>query len=184
MSFGKNGKKEIKIRFCGLGGMGVILTSIILGKAAIYDNKNAIQTQSYGPEQRGSRVKSDVIISNDPLISYPTDGKVDILIGFSQNAYDYFSQKVKEDGLIFINSDLIENRTNSDKIFKISASTIARELNNEKILNMIMLGSLVKLTNLVSKESIHKSIADSVHSRFVKLNIHAFDRGFDSLSIK
>ena len=179
MSFGKKKKKETKIRFCGLGGMGVILTSIILGKAAIYDNKNAIQTQSYGPEQRGSKVKSDVIISEDELISYPTDGKVDILVGFSQDAFNYYSDKVKENGLILINVDLIKIKTDSDKIYKIPASSIAKELNNEKILNMIMLGSLCKLTNLVSKESIHKSITDSVHSPFIKVNIRAFNKGFE-----
>lgn len=51
MSIRKNKIKEISIRLCGISGMGIILTGIILGKAAINDNKNAIQTQSYGPEQ-------------------------------------------------------------------------------------------------------------------------------------
>ena len=69
MISGKEKIRETSIRFCGLGGMGVIITSIILGKSAIYDNKNAIQTQSYGPEQRGSKVKSDIIISDSQLIS-------------------------------------------------------------------------------------------------------------------
>jgi 2-oxoglutarate ferredoxin oxidoreductase subunit gamma len=184
VSFGKKERKETKIRFCGLGGMGVILISIILGKAAIYDKKNAIQTQSYGPEQRGSKVKSDVIISKDDSISYPTEGKVDVLVGFSQDAFNYYSQKVKEDGLILINSDLIKIKTDSKRIFKIPGSTIAKELNNEKILNMVMLGSFCKLTNLVSNDSIYKSITDTVYSRFIKLNISAFNKGYESISIE
>ena len=75
------------------------------------------------------------------------DDKVDILIAFSQDAHDFFSSKVKPKGLIFVNSDLVKSVGKHGNIFKISASTIAIELKNEKILNMVMLGALIKITN-------------------------------------
>ena len=181
MSSGKKKTKETSIRFCGLGGMGVIITSTILGKSAIYDNKNAIQTQSYGPEQRGTKVKSDIIISEGELISYPTDSKVDILIAFSQEAYDFYSLQIKKKGFIFINSDLVNIKGEGGNIFKIPASAIARELKNERILNIVILGALIKITKLVSKEAIIKSIKETVHSRFIDLNINAFNRGYEFL---
>jgi 2-oxoglutarate ferredoxin oxidoreductase subunit gamma len=124
---------EIKIRFVGSGGMGVILVGIILGKAAIYENKYATQTQSYGAQQRGGKVFSDIIISNEPIL-YPVIDKADILVAFSQETFDAYSSETKADGLILINSDLIKNKNGSKNIIKIPASTLARDLGNEKVL--------------------------------------------------
>lgn len=183
MIFGNKEKDEISIRFCGLGGMGVVLVSIILGKAAIMDGKNAIQTQSYGPEQRGTRVKSDLIISESELISFPTDEKVDILVAFSNDAYQFYSSKVKPDGWRFINSDLILTKLSKEKniIYQIPANMLAKELKNDRLLNIIMLGGLLKKSNLVSQDAIIKSISDTVPSRFTKLNIDAFFKGYEYL---
>ena len=53
-----------KIRISGLGGQGILLSGYILGKAAtLFDNRNAVQIESYGPEARGSRARTDLIIS-------------------------------------------------------------------------------------------------------------------------
>lgn len=183
MSSGKTKENVNHIRFCGSGGMGVILTSIILGKAAIYDSKNAIQTQSYGPEQRGTRVKSDLVISDGELLPYPTDSKVDILVGFSKDAFDFYSTKVKANGMILFNSDLIVHTRNIKNSYKVPASSIAKELKNERVLNIVMLGSLVKITKIASLESIKKSIIDTVPQRFVEINLQAFNTGYDYLSI-
>ena len=177
MNSGKIKQNEFIVKFCGLGGMGVILTSIILGKAAIYDNKNAVQTQSYGPEQRGSIVTSDVIISDEDLISFPIDQKLDFLVAFSQDAYNSYKQKVKKNGSIFINSDLIKKNSGYTNIFQIPASSIAQELNNAKVVNLVILGSLIKITNLVSKESVIAAITNSFIPRFVDLNMSAFNKG-------
>ena len=177
MNSGKIKQNEFIVKFCGLGGMGVILTSIILGKAALYDNKNAVQTQSYGPEQRGTIVTSDVIISDEDLISFPIDQKLDFLVAFSQDAYNSYKQKVKKNGSIFINSDLIKKNSGYTNIFQIPASSIAQELNNVKVVNLVVLGSLIKITNLVSKESVIKAITNSFIPRFVDLNISAFNKG-------
>ncbi|MFX1426736.1 MAG: 2-oxoacid:acceptor oxidoreductase family protein [Promethearchaeota archaeon] len=181
MNSGSEKRKECSIRFCGLGGMGVILSSIILGKAALYDNKNAIQTQSYGPEQRGTRVKSDIIISEGELISYPTETEVDILVAYSSDAYNFYSNQVKETGLIFINSDLIKTKNKSNVMFQIPATGIAKKLSNEKLLNIIMLGALIKKSNIVSIKSTKKALSDTFPFRFIDINLKAFDVGFEFL---
>lgn len=157
--------------------MGVVLSSVILGKAAIYDNKNAIQTQSYGPEQRGTRVKSDLIISDSDHISYPTEGKVDILVAFGNDAFQFYKDKVKKTGIYFINSDLIKDINPTNFYNLIPASSIADELKNNRLINIIMLGALIKKTRIVSEKAIIKSISDSVPSRFKELNIKAYERG-------
>jgi len=53
-----------EISISGFGGQGVILAGLLLGKAAINDNKYAVQTQSYGPESRGGAARSEVVISD------------------------------------------------------------------------------------------------------------------------
>ncbi len=181
MNSGTQRENEVSIRFCGLGGMGVVLSSIILGKAAIYDNKNAIQTQSYGPEQRGTRVKSDLIISESDNISYPTDQKVNILVAFSNDAFQFYKDKVKKSGLYFINSDLIKDIPKPNSYTLIPASSLAEELKNERLINIIMLGAFIKKTNLVSNKAILASISNSVPFRFKKLNLKAYKRGNEFL---
>ncbi len=182
MNFGKDiEKNDCEIRFCGIGGMGVILVSIILGKAAIYDKKNAIQTQSYGAEQRGSKVKSDVIISNKEMINYPIIDNPDILIAFSQDAFDKYFPKTKKDGIILINSDLVHINENINNLYKIPANTIAKEMKNERIVNLIMLGALIKKIGIISKESIIKSIYDTVSESYIDLNLKAFQKGYEFL---
>lgn len=172
-------KKEISVRFCGSGGGGIILSSVILGKSAIYDNKNAIQTQSYGAEQRGTKVKSDVVISENEAVNYPVGDKVDILIAFSQEAFDFYFSSVKNDGLILINSDLIQFDNKDVKLYKIPANTLATELNNERFSNMIVLGALIKITNIVSKDSLIKAVSDTVPEKYTEINVQAFQKGYD-----
>ena len=179
MSFG--GKKEYSIRFCGLGGMGVILSSIILGRAALNDSKNAIQTQSYGPEQRGSRVKSDLIIAEGESISYPTEKKVDILVAFSSDAYNFYSDRVKPSGLKIVNSDLIKINNTLALIIQVPASTLANELNNTKLINIIMIGALLKKSKIVSIEAITRAISETVPNNYRDLNFKAFNIGYDYL---
>lgn len=179
MSFGKKENRNIGIRICGVGGMGVILTSVILGKAAIYNNKNALQTQSYGAEQRGTKVRSDVIISEEETINYPVIDKADVLIAFSQEALEFYLPITKKDGLIFINSDNIQYEEKRNNVHKIPATTLAMELNDKRVANIIMLGALIKATAVVSKESLIKSITDTVKEKYKELNIQAFLKGYE-----
>jgi 2-oxoglutarate ferredoxin oxidoreductase subunit gamma len=55
--------EKYEVRLSGSGGQGLLLAGIILAEGAINDGKNAVQTQSYGPEARGGASKSEVIIS-------------------------------------------------------------------------------------------------------------------------
>jgi len=179
MNFGLVERKQVKIRICGISGMGVILTSIILGKAAIYDNKNAIQTQSYGAEQRGAKVRGDVIISDAETIIYPEIDQADILIAFSQEAFDFYSPFTKEDSQLFLNSDLITSPPEKETVYTIPAIKFASELHNDKVVNMILLGALIRKTKIISKDSIIKSISETVPESYKEINLQAFEIGYE-----
>ncbi|MFO7933161.1 MAG: 2-oxoacid:acceptor oxidoreductase family protein [Bacteroidales bacterium] len=179
MSFGKSDQKETSIRFCGTGGMGVILASIILGRAAIDDGKNSIQTQSYGAEQRGTKVKSDILISDYSEPNFPLFDTVDILIAFSQDAFNHFYKNTRKNTTILINEDLVEIKQEINNLFKIPASSLAEQINNPKIMNIVMLGGLLKITDIVSKESLIKAIKTSVPKKYEKVNIEGFSKGYN-----
>ena len=61
---------RVEFRLSGSGGQGLLLAGIVLAEAAILDDKNAVQTQSYGPEARGGASKAEVVISDED-IDYP-----------------------------------------------------------------------------------------------------------------
>ncbi|MGB9676312.1 MAG: 2-oxoacid:acceptor oxidoreductase family protein [Candidatus Bathyarchaeales archaeon] len=170
------GKTEIRI--CGLGGQGVVLMGQILGKAAAYEGKNVVQTQSYGAEARGSAAKSEIIIS-DGKIGFPFVRKCDILIAMSQEALEKNIESLKENGiLIFDNSAIKDAPKIKAKVYAIPATSIAEKSFGQKIYaNMIMLSALTKITNLVKRETVKKVIKEVVDKKTLDKNLRAYDEG-------
>src|SRR5512134_3608635 len=96
-----------EIRLSGEGGQGIVLAGVILAEAAaIYDGKNATQTQVYGPESRGGASKAEVIIS-DEEIDYPKAISVDLLLALTQAAADKFSHDLKPSGILVLDSSKV-----------------------------------------------------------------------------
>ncbi|GAG64282.1 unnamed protein product [marine sediment metagenome] len=152
----------------------------VLGQACLFDRKNATQTQSYGPEARGGACHSDVVISDDD-IDYPNIIKPDILVVMSQDAYNKYVNDLKKGGILIIDSKLVEQRI-SDPTIKIYemplTETAEKNLGNSIVANVVMLGALIAVTNIVSTESLKKSIVKR-WPRFVELNFRAFQKGMD-----
>jgi 2-oxoglutarate ferredoxin oxidoreductase subunit gamma len=170
--------KKIEIRISGLGGQGVVLAGQILGRAAVYDGKNAVQTQSYGAEARGSAAKSEVIISDDK-IGFPAVRKCDVLVAMSQTAVDKHTKDLKKDGTLIVDSGMVKNVPETKaKVFRIPATKTAETTFGAKIYaNMIMLGTLTKITKIVSEKAFAKAIKATVSAKTVKMNTHAYEKG-------
>src|SRR3990170_4993194 len=85
-----------EVRLAGFGGQGIILAGYVLGKAAaLYDGKNAILTQSYGPEARGGACSAELVISDEP-IDYPLLSQPDFLVCMSQEAFSKYGAAAVE----------------------------------------------------------------------------------------
>jgi len=166
------------VRFGGFGGQGIVLSSIVLGLAAVYDGKYVTQRASYGAEARGGRCKSEVIIS-DVEISYPLIDRLQILVILSQQAYDQYLDELDPGGLLIIDPDMVEEAKKRDDLttLKIPAAKNADKLGNRIVANMIMLGALRAETEIVSKQSLHRAMKDSVASRFIDINTKALEAG-------
>jgi len=173
-------QRKVEIRIAGLGGQGVVLASVIVGKAAVYDGKTAVQTQSYGAEARGSAAKGEVIIA-DEKVNFPKVRKSDILVAMNQEALNNYISDLKDNGILILDKDLVKKTPAAikAKVFEIPATTTAeKELGSKIYANMIMLGALVNASGVVSKESLKRAIAESVPRKTLKENLKAFSIGF------
>ena len=168
-----------EVRFTGFGGQGMAVIGNILGRAAaVYDGKQATMTQSYGPEARGGASSSQVIIS-DGRIFYPYVIESDILVGMSQEGYDKHRSSLKKTGVLLYDEDLVTLHPEeaAEHIHAIPATRYAEELGRKIVANIVMLGFLSGITELVSQDALKKAIADSVPKPTIQLNLKAFDRG-------
>lgn len=174
--------EKIVIRFCGFGGQGIILSSIIFGTAAVeYDGKYGVQTQSYGSEARGGECKSELILANEQIYS-PIADKADILVAMSQQAYNKYIGTLKSGGLLIIDSDIVTtlNDRKDIKLIKIPATKIAFEKIKSKITaNMVILGFLQNFTKIVSEESLKRSVRDLVVKKFLEDDLRALNEGIE-----
>ncbi|NLD56690.1 MAG: 2-oxoacid:ferredoxin oxidoreductase subunit gamma, partial [Methanomicrobiales archaeon] len=91
-----------EIRFSGFGGQGIILSAVIIGRAAVmYDNKFAVQTQVYGPEARGGASMSQVVIDDEQIL-YPTVAAPDIYVIMSQEGFEKYGASAQDSAIMLI----------------------------------------------------------------------------------
>jgi len=168
---------EIKIG--GLGGQGVILSAMIIGRgASIYDTKHATLTQSFGPEARGSACSASIIVSDEP-IEYPYVTNPDILVVLSQEACNRFGPELAPDGLLLYESELVEPGDLPEGVrrFGVPSTRIAEQLRRSMVANIVMVGFFTALTDLVGPDALRESVKSSVPPGTESLNLEAFDRG-------
>jgi 2-oxoglutarate ferredoxin oxidoreductase subunit gamma len=166
-----------EIRFSGFGGQGIILSAVIIGRAAVmYDNKFAVQTQVYGPEARGGASMSAVIIDDDPIL-YPKVSIPGIYVIMSQEGFEKYGAGAQEDAVMLVDSTLVHSRPKC-RCIEIPATREAKQnLKKDIVANIVMLGALVAATKVVSEEALKKAILDSVPKGTEELNLKAMQLG-------
>jgi len=171
-------RKEIRI--AGFGGQGIVLSGSIIGKAAsIYDKGFASLTQSYGPESRGGSCRAEVIISDVP-IDYPYVVSPQVQIILAQEAYTEYGQNALPGTLVIVDSDLVHiDPAQNPKPLSVPASRMAQELGRVVVANIIMLGFLAAITDIVSYEAIKDSILNSIPQGTETFNMKAFELGYN-----
>jgi 2-oxoglutarate ferredoxin oxidoreductase subunit gamma len=166
-----------EIRLSGSGGQGLITAGIILAQAAVLDDKNAVQTQSYGPEARGGAAKAEVIIS-DEEIYYPKVTSPDILIALTQEAANKYISDMGEGGLVIADNILVESvPTGNYKVFKAPILSIASDILGSVLsANIVTLALLNALRPTVSAASLEKAVANAFPKK-AELNMRALSEG-------
>lgn len=175
--------KRTELRFSGAGGQGLITAGIILAEAAsIIEGKHAVQSQSYGPEARGGASKSEVIISDGP-IDYPKATIVDACLAMTQESADKYANGIKDGGVLLLDSDFVKREPQGNfKIYKFPIIRTAKEeIGREIVGNVVALGAMIALTDVVSREAGEKAVLAKVPEAFIELNKKAFNMGYDKV---
>lgn len=175
-------KYKWQVILSGVGGQGLIACGSLMAQAAIlHEDKFATLSSSYGVETRGTFSKSDIIISNEE-IHYPEVMKEDLILSLAQVAYDKYVTTMDENAyLIYDNSTVTKINESKIKQIGFPFTEIARELGSMAVANVIALGVIVSLTNILKVESAANAIKEIFkdNPKVIDLNIKAFNIGID-----
>lgn len=170
-----------EIRLSGSGGQGLITAGIILAEAAIMEGKEAVQSQSYGPEARGGASKAEVIIA-DKFIYHPKVDKPDVLLAMTQQAANHYGKDIRPGGVLIIDEDLVPEPPAAGRLVKVPITRLSTEkLGRDLFANIVALGLLVKLTGVVSLATVEKVVATRVPAGMVEKNIEALKLGYQAV---
>ena len=168
-----------EILLTGAGGQGLILAAIVLAEAAVNDNKNVVQTQSYGPEARGGASMAGVVIDVD-TIEYPKVTKPTVLLCMNQASFNKYLPRVEPGCIIIVDSTFVSGPFNKDyNVQPFPITSTAREiLKREVVANMLALGVINAATGLVDRDIFRECIFKFAPKGSGELNQQAFDLGY------
>ncbi len=168
-----------RIVFSGSGGQGVITSAIVLARAAVlFENKNAVQSQSYGASARGGATRSDVLIS-DEQIDFPKVRQPNILVCLTQESYNAFSDIVRPGGLVLVDERYVSvaRKVAARQVVLPMYDKVMEQIKKPVVFNICMLGALLGLTKIVSSDSILKVLETSVPEESMSMNRQALELG-------
>ena len=171
-----------EFRFSGFGGQGVITMCHILGHGAVINaGKNATMTEAYGPEKTGGFSRGDLVVS-DETIDYPNVVDPDIVVAFSQDAFERDADSVTDGGLLAIERDLVdpgefEQERQDVRLVSLPAVDLAEEVGRKVVANVLMLGAVVEIVGTPSVEDVRAAVRETVPEGTEELNERAFYRG-------
>jgi 2-oxoglutarate ferredoxin oxidoreductase subunit gamma len=168
-----------QVRLCGFGGQGIVLAGVIVGQAAISDGRWVAGSSSYGAQARGGYARSDVVISDEPIV-FPHVLTADILIAMSQQAYDQYIGDIALHAVVLFEQQLVTPRTLQGITQRGIPATMRaiEELNQKQVATIVMLGAAVTATGIVSRQSMLSAVQSTVSGKFLEVNIKSVDLGF------
>ena len=171
--------------FSGFGGQGVIMMGYLFAMAGMYEEKNVTCLPSYGAEVRGGTANCTVVISSEEIAS-PVASEPDFAVFMNQPSLIRFQNQIQSGGTVFLNSSMIETKPirGDIEIFEIPLNELAKQIKSDKVMNIIMLGALIKKTGLVSLGTMthaFKEIFGHKNPSVFKLNESALMLGYHYL---
>ena len=171
-----------EFRFSGFGGQGVITMCHILGHgAAIHAEMDATMTEAYGPEKTGGFSRGDLVISDEP-IDYPNVVDPDLVVAFSQDAFERDADSVTENGLVVVERDLVDPENFEEErpdvtLVSLPAVDLAADVGRKVVANVLMLGAVVEMVDSLPVDPVRDAVRETVPEGTETLNERAFDRG-------
>ena len=169
---------RFEMRLSGSGGQGMILASVIFAEAiGKSDQRNVVQTQSYGPEARGGASKSDVVISENEVF-YPKAMKLDLLLTMTQESLDKYYCDLKEGGTLIVDTTLVTEFP-TENYYGLPFTQLAKEkAGHVMVANVIALAAIAELTGTLSREALTAAVLNRAPKGTEEKNKLAIEIGF------
>jgi len=171
-----------KTIFSGFGGQGVLSMGFTLANAAMLEGRYVTYLPSYGVEVRGGTANCTVVVSDEEIAS-PVASEPEFVVAMNQPSFNRFQNILQSGGLMCVNASLVNaSSVRSDiEVLSIPTSELAEKLGTIKVANMIMLGVLIRASNIISFDAMIKNLAELLgegKSKLIKLNKEALETGF------
>ena len=155
----------------------------ILAYSGLMQGQEVSWMPAYGPEQRGGTANVTVILS-DERISSPVLNIYDTVVVLNQPSMDKFESRVKPGGTLIYDSNGISRcpERKDINIYRIDATEYALANNSAKVINMIILGGLLKVRPIVKIENVLKGLKKSLperHHHLIPVNEKALGIGVE-----
>lgn len=176
----------LKTVFSGFGGQGVLMMGYVLAVAGMQEDKHVTFLPAYGAEVRGGTANCTVVVS-DTEIASPIASHPEYVVAMNYPSMIKYQNIVKSGGIMFLNNDLISEPLQRDdvKAIEVPANSLAHEMGNDRVLNMIMLGAMAEVTRLVSDEALAGAL-DTVFGNkkrsLVEINRKALVKGSEYIA--
>lgn len=170
---------EQKLKIAGFGGQGVLTAGVILAACAMDQNLHVSWIPSYGPEMRGGTANCSVILSNKRIGS-PLTTSPNVLIAMNGPSLDAFEDTVTKDGLIIINSSIIDRKVRRDdvEVLYIPLTEMASNLGLTAVANMVCIGAYLEYTKIMNYTVVFDAIKKMLKKKkFVDVNTKAVETG-------
>lgn len=172
---------ETSIIIAGFGGQGALFAGQALAYAGLETGRHVTWIPSYGPEMRGGTAHCTVILSDDligsPLVSHP-----DIAVVMNLPSMDKYEPLVVPGGVLVVNTSLVERPAQRQdiQVIQLPATDIADELGNRRLTNMVLLGAMLAVSDLLAVEAVERALAKHLperHRDLLEVNREALERG-------
>lgn len=194
-----NKENSYNIYICGVGGQGIIKTSVIIGEAAMNEGYEVVMSEIHGMSQRGGVVSTELKIG-DYKSSIIEEANADIILSFEPIEVVRALNKTNKDTKIVFNTSpivpstltqfkqsypnvediIISLNDNYDYVYPINGEKLALDAGSLLSLNMVLLGgAIANDTFPLSKKSIIKSMKNNLHPKFHEMNLDAIENGYD-----
>ncbi len=176
---------SLEIRFHGRGGQGVVTSAELLAYAAGIDGMWASAFPIYGAERRGAEIEAYCRISKTQIRETSPISNPDVVVIFDPTLLKISNplRGIKDSGKVIINSKIPPDLKYDT--FYIDATKIAIENGLVKsgwpLVNIIMLGALLKVIGKVTLESLKTAIEDEFEGKIADLNIKAVNIAYNSV---
>ena len=172
-----------KILIAGFGGQGILFAGKALAFTGLKADKEVSWLPSYGPEMRGGTANCSVTISDEPIGS-PIVDKPNILVAMNLPSLEKYLNETEKNGYIVYDSSLISKEVVREdvSVFGIPATKLANDNGLVGLANMIIMGKVIKETNVLTLDQIKNSLSQMVPAKKVELlekNIKAIELGYN-----